>query len=233
MPGDGRPSDGKRDLRAGLRSRRRILDPADVAASGRAVERLLDGSKARTVVGYLASEGEVPVDGILAAALLSGARVLLPRVRADRGLDLVELSPATGPADLAALVAGDLPPGFGRGPGGIPEPKGPACTPEDLPLPAWVLVPSVALDVAGHRLGRGGGSYDRALGRLRGLGWRTIGVCHAAHLVDELPREGHDEPVDAVLTEEGLLAVAGPEDPAGGSTSPGRRRPRGGHEGSC
>ena len=232
MPGDRRPSDGKRDLRARLRSRRRALDPADVAASGRAVERLLDGSRARTVVGYLASEGEVPVDGILSAALLSGARVLLPRVRADRGLDLVELSAAAGPGDLAALVAGDLPPAFARGPGGIPEPKGPACEPEDLPLPAWVLVPSVALDLAGHRLGRGGGSYDRALGRLRRLGWRTIGVCHASHLLEALPREGHDEPVDAVLTEEGLLEVPRPGDP-GGSTSSGRPRPRGEDGGSC
>lgn len=65
---------------------------------------------------------------------------------------------------------------------------------------AVALVPGLAFDAKGGRLGRGGGFYDRFLAGFRG---RKIGVCFACQIVDEVPREPHDAAVDEVLTENG------------------------------
>lgn len=202
------PSGHKRDLRRRLREERRGLDASWNGPAARAVEALAPLHGLRTLLGYLASDGEVPVTRLLLRAREAGTTVLLPRVRGDGGLDLV-VAPNGGDL-VAAAREGREPDGFLRGRGGILEPVGPAVDPARLLLPATVIVPAVAFARDGNRLGRGGGAYDRALGSLRRLGWRAIGVCHARHLLDELPREAHDVPVDAVLTEEGLLEVARP-----------------------
>lgn len=65
-----------------------------------------------------------------------------------------------------------------------------------------VIVPGLAFTADGYRLGQGGGHYDRFLPRLR-PGCRTIGVCFAEQLVDRLPVEDHDVPVDVVVTDAG------------------------------
>ena len=75
--------------------------------------------------------------------------------------------------------------------------------PEDEPDPATidlVVVPGVAFTAAGHRLGQGGGWYDRFLTGLR-PGVARIGVCFAECLVDELPTEAHDVTMDLVITD--------------------------------
>jgi 5-formyltetrahydrofolate cyclo-ligase len=68
-----------------------------------------------------------------------------------------------------------------------------------------VLVPALAVDREGNRLGRGGGSYDRALRRATGL---TIAVLYDGERVDALPAEPHDVPVRAVVTPSGLALLA-------------------------
>jgi 5-formyltetrahydrofolate cyclo-ligase len=88
-----------------------------------------------------------------------------------------------------------------RGAYGIPEPS------KDWPLayPKILLVPLLAFDRAGHRLGYGGGYYDRTLDFLRANSTvRAIGVAYAGQEVDALPREDHDHPLDAVITENGV-----------------------------
>jgi 5-formyltetrahydrofolate cyclo-ligase len=70
-----------------------------------------------------------------------------------------------------------------------------------------VLAPAVAADRAGHRLGRGGGSYDRCLPRVRPDAL-VIAVVHADELVEEVPVEAHDRVVDAVLAGDSLHRVA-------------------------
>ena len=73
-------------------------------------------------------------------------------------------------------------------------------------VPDVVLVPLLAYDRAGHRLGYGGGFYDRTLAALRLAGKVTaIGVAYAGQQVDVLLAEGHDAPLDGVLTEQGTL----------------------------
>jgi len=80
---------------------------------------------------------------------------------------------------------------------GISEPAGRRLGPEAVADCDLVLVPALLVDRRGTRLGRGGGSYDRALARATGL---TIALLHDGELVDELPREPHDIPVAAVAT---------------------------------
>lgn len=187
----------KARLRAELRAARRALPEAALARAATAVAalaaRFAPLSGARTIAGYVACDGEIDVAAILAAARSRGATTLLPRRVAPGVLELV---PAPDGATLCA-----------SGPAGIPEPDGSACELALVPPPAVALAPAVALDRHGFRLGRGGGDYDRLVPRLHALGWTIVGVCHASAIVDALPVEPHDQRVDAILTEAGLLAL--------------------------
>lgn len=78
---------------------------------------------------------------------------------------------------------------------------------KDWPLsyPKILLVPLLAFDAHGHRLGYGGGFYDRTLDFLRANSTvRAIGVAYAGQEVEALPREAHDHPLDTVITEQGV-----------------------------
>jgi|GEM_PF-149694 len=90
------------------------------------------------------------------------------------------------------------------GPLGILEPN--SKRPFPLGKIDLILVPGLAFDPMGGRLGRGGGHYDRILSRPDCVG-KTIGVCYAAQLVGRVPREKHDLPVKALLTEKGLAEI--------------------------
>jgi 5-formyltetrahydrofolate cyclo-ligase len=72
-------------------------------------------------------------------------------------------------------------------------------------LPAFLLVPLLAFDRRGHRLGYGGGYYDRTLAALPGA--TAIGVAHAAQELDEVPAGPEDARLDAIATEVGLIRV--------------------------
>lgn len=76
--------------------------------------------------------------------------------------------------------------------------------PAVLPL-ALALVPGLAFDAAGFRLGYGGGFYDTFLPTFPGT---SMGLCRAAQLADHLPHEDYDMPVDEVVTEHGLRALS-------------------------
>lgn len=80
---------------------------------------------------------------------------------------------------------------------GIPEPRADA----KIVTPDVVLMPLLAFDAHGHRLGYGGGYYDRTLSAMRAI---AIGIAYAGQEVEYLPREAHDHPLDMVLTENGL-----------------------------
>ena len=90
---------------------------------------------------------------------------------------------------------------------GVPVPR------DHAPIPPSairaVLVPGLAFDRRGHRLGRGAGVYDRFLATLPASTWR-IGLVTAARLVDALPTEGHDAPMHAIVTEDGCLRISEP-----------------------
>jgi 5-formyltetrahydrofolate cyclo-ligase len=98
----------------------------------------------------------------------------------------------------------------GQAPSGLrmgvpnPDPHAPAVWPD------VVLLPLLACDRTGNRLGRGGGHYDRTFGPQAPYQRRPpflIGVCHGAQLAPQLPREPHDAPLDLIATPDGLIRV--------------------------
>jgi 5-formyltetrahydrofolate cyclo-ligase len=91
------------------------------------------------------------------------------------------------------------------GPRGTRSPAGPALGVDAITSADVVLVPGVAVDRSGVRLGRGGGSYDRALARVAGsTGTFTAIVLYADEILDDLPHEVHDQHVDAAITPAGV-----------------------------
>jgi 5-formyltetrahydrofolate cyclo-ligase len=87
---------------------------------------------------------------------------------------------------------------------GVPSP--PAAAP--AVTPQLVVAPLLAFDRRGGRLGQGGGHYDRTVQKLRAEGAVfVLGLAYTGQLVEEIPMEPHDQPLDAVLTEAGYIAL--------------------------
>ncbi|GIM96033.1 hypothetical protein Ato02nite_078260 [Paractinoplanes toevensis] len=137
--------------------------------------------------------GTEPGGADLPAVLAAHARVLLPVLLPDNDLDWVAYS---GPASLAP------------GPRGLREPTGPHLGVTAIAGADLILVPGLAVDRRGMRLGRGGGSYDRALSRVSGGRTIVIALLHDGELVDEVPTEPHDRPVDAAITPHGVVGLS-------------------------
>lgn len=177
--------EAKRALRrTALDARRSLDDGARRAASDRIVERILalpDVLRARTVLTYAATADEADLGGLMVALRDRSIRTLFPRVR-DEHLELVAAS------DLLTLTLGYR---------GVREPAGPSVDPDVVDV---ALVPGVAFDVVGGRLGHGGGHYDRLLAALPATALR-VGVAFSCQVVPRVPCGPDDEPVDIVVTE--------------------------------
>ena len=165
------------------RRRRSLLEQQAAAAA--VAERLLAWEpvrRAATVAAY-ASVGSEPATGLLLEQLVAaGKRVVLPVLQPDGDLDW-------------AAYTGELLPA-GRG---LLEPPGPRLGLEAVATADVVVVPGVGVDERGHRLGRGGGSYDRALARVP-VGTPVVVLLHDDEVVGEVPVAEHDRPVTAVAT---------------------------------
>ncbi len=149
--------------------------------------------EAMVLAGYHAVRGEIDVEGVLHLAADAGTVVTVPRLTGD-GLEFVATATADGER------TGDF---------GIPEPIGGTTVP--VTEHSVVLVPLVGFDRRGHRLGQGGGHYDRALAPVRPLppGRRPwlIGVAHAFQEIAPLDPRPWDVPLDAVVTDEAVVEV--------------------------
>ncbi|CCH15890.1 5-formyltetrahydrofolate cyclo-ligase [Micromonospora lupini] len=181
----------KRDTRVDLLARRRALTPAARAeAAGRvqaelvALVRRLRPRRMTAYVPVGSEPGGADLPEVLRSALPPDAELLLPVLRPDLDLDWAAYS---GPDALVAA---------GRG---IREPIGPRLGMAAVTGAELVVVPALAVDLRGRRLGRGGGSYDRALARVPGTAL-TVVPLHDGELVEALPAEPHDRPVRAVVT---------------------------------
>lgn len=180
-------------LRDQLVTARGRLPLADIAARAHAVSELVlaapEVRRAATVAAYV-SVGREPGTGVLLDALAAaGKRVVLPLLQPDNDLDWAAYSGAD------ALVSA------GRG---LLEPVGPPLGADAIATADVVLVPGLAVDRTGLRLGRGGGSYDRALGRVP-VGTLTCVVLNDDEVLDEVPAAPHDRRVTAAVTEQRLL----------------------------
>jgi len=146
-------------------------------------------ARARTVAAYLSMPTEPPTGPLIETLLAGGREVLVPVVIEDHRMDWVAVT-----ADAVSSTS----------PLGIPEPEGARLGADALRRCDVVLVPALAADHAGHRLGRGAGYYDRALA---GVTAPTVAVVFTDELLPEIPVEDHDVAVDAVLTPSGLFRV--------------------------
>ena len=143
------------------------------------------------VSGYLPIRDEADPRALMAALAGKGHVLALPSV-IERGAPLVFRRWSPGDATLIDMF-------------GLTEPLASA----EIMTPSIVLVPMLAFDAAGYRLGYGGGYYDRTLALLRAAGKVVaVGIAYAGQEVPGLPRRDHDEPLDAIVTEKGLRKFA-------------------------
>ncbi|RBM16902.1 5-formyltetrahydrofolate cyclo-ligase [Streptomyces sp. PT12] len=157
------------------------------------------GERGGTVAAYVSVGSEPGTLALLNVLRERGVRVLLPVLLADDDLDWAEYEGAGRlvEAEHAGRIRLLQPSGRRLGPGAVTG-------------AAVVLLPGLAVDRRGVRMGRGGGSYDRALARLADADARPalVAVVYGHEVVDELPHEPHDRPVHAALTPEGVHRFA-------------------------
>lgn len=170
----------KAELRATLSAARRAMTDADREAARQAVAAavLARASGWATVAAYEPLRTEPGSTALLAGLLAAGVDVLVPITLPDRDLDWARWDGSREPSGRAAL--------------GLDAIAGADA----------VVVPALAVARDGTRLGRGGGSYDRALRRCR-AGVPRVALLFAGELVAGLPRDGWDEPVTAVAQPDG------------------------------
>lgn len=182
--------DEKRALRASMKRMLSEMDGAQrEARSVRVCERLsaMDGfASSETVLMYAALASEVDLDPLMRLALGRGVRVCVPRVDWDS-------------RTMTAALVSNLDEDLVMGRYGVRSP-GAWCA--EIPLSGleMVLVPGLAFDRFGARLGRGAGFYDRLLDG--GIECPTVGVCFADQIVERVPTEEHDCAMDRVVCEE-------------------------------
>lgn len=185
--------EAKRELRRRLLAARRALPAEEVDAAGEAIaHHVLDLPEVRcaTRVAAYVSVGSEPGTGPVRAALRErGVSVLLPVLLPDD-----DLSWAEDDGELAPAARGLL------------EPTGPRLGVEVIAGVDLVLLPGLAVGRDGTRLGRGGGSYDRALARVP-EGVPLVVLLHRGEVLDDVPAESHDRPVRAAVTPDGVLRL--------------------------
>lgn len=184
------PADAKQRLRRWIRARQGELTARLAAAAGEAVAlrllRALDPARAERWILYASLRDELPLRPLFEQLRARGRVTLLPRVRASR----LEFAVVQRWSDLD------------RGPYGILQPHA-ALPALALRAADVVVVPGLAFDRAGHRLGRGRGYYDRALAAASSPPV-TIGAGYAWQVVERVPHDSRDRRVDAIVTERAL-----------------------------
>jgi 5-formyltetrahydrofolate cyclo-ligase len=181
----------KAALRARLLARRSALGADERARASllicERVGALPEVVAARAVAGFAAFGSEVDVDPLLAELRARSVQVHLPWVDGER----LRLAAVADPSAELAL-----------GWRGVREPRD--HRPVPLALLDAVIVPALAFDARGARLGYGGGHFDRLLGELQPAAV-AIGVAFDPQIVDALPTDAHDRPVDVVVTERRVI----------------------------
>ncbi|MCM1974162.1 MULTISPECIES: 5-formyltetrahydrofolate cyclo-ligase [Streptomyces] len=200
MPHIGRPAEpDKRTLRREILAARSRLTVDDLRKSALALAEhallLPELAQARTVAAYVSVGSEPGTLALLDALRARGVRVLLPALLPDNDLDW---GAYTGEGSLARVQHG--------GKMALFEPAGARLGPDAVTTADAVLLPGLAVDARGMRLGRGGGSYDRVLARLERTGAHPalVVLLYDTEVVERVPAEAHDRPVHAVVTPSGV-----------------------------
>jgi 5-formyltetrahydrofolate cyclo-ligase len=182
----------KEQLRREIAEKRRLLDPEWITeASLRVVGQLqrLDAfNDARSIALYKAIAGEVDLETLFSACWDLGKRTAIPVFNAAlNAYELAHIEPET------RYITGHY---------GIREPANPSMRPQE-PVDL-IIVPGVAFDTKGNRLGRGGGYYDRILAGFLGI---KAAAAFEFQLFPDIPHEAGDIPVDCIVTESKVFNV--------------------------
>lgn len=173
----------KRELRRQIREKKQQMTPEQIAlASSRLGEMFIATEqyrRAKTIYGYLPYNQEVHTTAMLVRALQEGKRVAVPKIFGDE-MKFIYIT------DLSQVEKGYR---------GIPEPV--ANEPVANDPTALVLMPGVAFTKNGDRIGYGGGYYDKFLAREPEH--PTVALCYDFQIVETLPTQEHDIPVELVL----------------------------------
>lgn len=161
---------------------------------------LAENSTARTITSYVSFGSEPPTLEANDALRAAGVRVLVPLVLDDLDLDWCWYEGADALADGAR---------GGRGVKGLREATGEALGVDAIESAELVVVPALAVGRDGTRMGRGGGSYDRALSRVA-PGTPVVALLYDGELLDTVPAEPHDRRVSAVVLPTGVFEL-GPD----------------------
>jgi 5-formyltetrahydrofolate cyclo-ligase len=196
---------GKRTLRRDFLAVRNALSASDLREAADALARraleLPELARARTVAAYVSVGSEPGTPPLLDALRARGVRVLLPALLPDNDLDWGVYE---GPGSLVRVRhAGRME---------LLEPSGERLGADAVTGADAVLLPGLAADARGMRLGRGGGSYDRVLARLERAGARPalVVLLYDTEVVARVPAEPHDRPVHAVVTPSGVRRFGAP-----------------------
>ena len=192
-------AESKAEVRSRMRAARSARSIEERATAADALARhavALLPSRPSSITCYLSLPVEPGTDPLIALAQAAGHRIVVPRIDGAR-LDWVDLH-----------VHGEQ----RSGPMGIREPVGDAIDPAVLDDFDVLFVPATAVDRQGHRLGQGGGYYDRTLAHLRPHndgGPLIVAVVFDEEVIDGVPVERHDCRVDAALTPGGVIEIDG------------------------
>lgn len=185
----------KRELRANLLKQRNLLTDDYVAAASETIRERLFGlaafKDARTVMLYVSMGSEVCTDKIIKESLSMGKRVAIPM-----------LDQQFGKMEASQIKDVDTELTLGKYNTRVPKPE--YYRPIDPGKLDFILVPAIAYDVLGNRMGYGGGYYDRYLKRV-GAGTVVAGVAFSGQVVEQLPAGIHDVPVQLVIHELGII----------------------------
>ncbi|GAA4144729.1 5-formyltetrahydrofolate cyclo-ligase [Leifsonia shinshuensis] len=177
----------KRALRAELRERRQNLTSTERQAATAGITRnlvdLATDLSARSIACYLSTTIEPDTRPFVNWALTQGVRVLLPVSRED---GLLDWTTGDGETETEGLF-------------GMPEAVGELLGPIAINDVDLILVPAAAVDASGMRMGWGRGYFDKTLGSMEKCP-PVYAVVFDGELVDEVPRERHDQPVDGAVT---------------------------------
>ncbi|MBF4571231.1 5-formyltetrahydrofolate cyclo-ligase [Herbiconiux sp. VKM Ac-1786] len=188
-------STDKRALRAELRERRRtrpahVVDAAELGFTENLV-KIATETDARVISAYLPTSFEPNTRPFINWALADGRRVLLPIARQDGLLDWAE---ADGETETEGLY-------------GLPEPAGGILGPIAINDADLIVIPASAVDERGTRMGWGRGYFDRTLGSMENCP-PVFAVVFDDEILDEVPREVHDAPVDGAVTPTRIIRFA-------------------------
>ena len=173
----------KKELRRSIREQKRAMTEEEIVSRSEALGKLFTASEAykqaKTIYGYMPYNQEVRTVAMLEQALKDGKRVAVPKCYGDE-MKFIYLD------DLTQVE---------KGYAGIPEPIADGPVADDKT--ALVLMPGLAFDPQGHRIGYGGGFYDKFLAAEPEH--PTLALCYAFQMLPHLDTEEHDIPVNTVL----------------------------------